>query len=185
MSQDDDVREQIDRLEAVKDFIIGFLEGAATPDPRTRALWEEDAREAFFDVVAAYDMLRTPGAEDKGKDRPASAMSFLEMARGSVKQVSSELRTYKTDVAADLISKLEEAFDGAWTAISASAGVPPKGQAPAGATRTVLKLGDDDYTLSCAACGKVAAVFRVEVHEALDDRREGDTLRGDYQVHPP
>jgi hypothetical protein len=166
MSQDDDgdagVREQIDKLEEVKDFIVGFLEGAATPDPRTKALWQDDAKEAFFDVAAAYDVLRSQSPRVEEKDRPASALAFLGMAKSRVNQVSSELKTYKTDVADDLVAKFEEAFRGASQAISSKAGVPTR-TTPALASQAVVKMGEDEYALLCSACGKVATVFRVEV----------------------
>ena len=154
-----EVREQIERLEAVKDFIIGFLEASPVRDAATREMWVEDAKEAFYDVVSAYDALRAGKGEKE--ERAASATSLLEMARSRVNQVSSELKAFNTDVAEDLCKRLIEAFEGASQAISLQAGAKrPPGGPP---SKAVDKLGEDSYVLLCSSCGKVAAVFRTDV----------------------
>ena len=157
-----DVREQLDRLEEVKDLITAFLEGAPVPDPATRAMWIGDAKDAFFEVVAAYDLLSSD-REGPEADRSSSSLAFLEMARSRVRQVSSELKTFKTDVAEDLIMRLENAFEGAAGAVSGRAKATSSGRGPSEEFTAVTKLGEDNFALRCACCGKVAAVFRVEV----------------------
>jgi hypothetical protein len=158
----DEVREHMDRLEAIKDFVIGFFEAASVPDPRTREMWVSDAKEAFLDVVAAYDML---ASNPKGErdDRASSALSFLEMASSRVKQVVSELKVLRSDAADDLAQKLEDAFDEASKAISAWTGASTTGPPPRATVPIIEKVGEDRYALHCSACGQVAATFGIEI----------------------
>ncbi len=156
------IRALIDKLEQVKDSIIGFFERAPIRDAATREMWTADAKEAFFDVVAAYDMLRS-GPEEPQAGRSGSVSALLEMAKSRVKQVSSELKTFKNRVADDLILRLEETFDAACNAISARAGTAPQDPATRKTWTTITKVGEGHYALNCSSCGQVAAVFRVEV----------------------
>jgi hypothetical protein len=159
-----DAREKVERLEEVKDYIVEFLERAPIRDAATRSMWIGDAKEAFSEVLAAYEML------------PSDAPAFLQMAKSRVKQVSSELRTFKTDVAEDLVSRLQEAFEDASEAISSRAGrplVPAPGSFP-----TVERTGEDHYTLRCSSCGQAAAVFRVEVPRLSTTGEEAIAFEG-------
>jgi len=158
------IREKIDKLEEVKDSILNFLEAAPIPDPATREMWTADAKEAFFQVVAAYDLLPS-GRGGQEVDYSPSARAFLEGAGSRVRQVTSELRAFKVAAADDLASRLQQAFDETSKAISAQLGSEPQGMTPIGPVQTITRLGDRHYELRCSSCGRAAAVFKVEVPE--------------------
>lgn len=154
----DEVRECIDRLEVIKDF-VEFFESAPIRDPATMGMWIGDAKEAFYEVVAAYNLLLGRGEGNDG----SNALAFLEMAKSRIRQVSSELKTFNNPVADDLIVKFEDAFEKAAKAISDLAGPAPRGQGLGEAGKAITRLTDNHYVLNCSVCGKPATVFRTEI----------------------
>lgn len=59
-----ETRERIQRLEQTKDEIVSYFLGPKAIDDPTKGMWVSDAKEAYYSVVAAYQMaLGTKSAE--------------------------------------------------------------------------------------------------------------------------
>ncbi len=152
-------REPIKRLEQAKDAIVAFFLVSKGLDDSTREMWVSDAKEAYFQVVAAYEMAL--GTRREQEDHIKASKGFLASARSRMEQCSSELRTIGDERAKELDSQLRMAFDESFNAISAEL-YPVSPSETAGApARTVERITDTEYDIHCSACGKVAAKFKV------------------------
>jgi hypothetical protein len=152
-------REPIKRLEQTKDAIVDFFLASKGLDDATRVMWVSDAKEAYFQVVAAYQM--AAGTSSDQEEHVRASKGFLASARSRMEQCSSELRAVGDEKAKELDSLLRAAFDESFSAISAELySVSPGTQADAPA-KVVERISDTEYALHCTECGKVAARFKV------------------------
>lgn len=166
--QDDDraqriwrIRDLIQTLEEVKDTIIKFLNSQETLDASTQRMWISDMKEAYYSIVAGWQML---DASAKGeKTYAVSSSHFLEAAKSRLGQCASELRSIDDKHALELESTLRRTFEACHTAIFTELAQYTE-QHPTGPPRTrVIKIGEHEYHLPCAVCGEIAVAFRFGV----------------------
>jgi hypothetical protein len=154
------IRNSIETLEQVKDRIVSFLQKQTDLDEATKGMWVGDAKEAYYSVVAAWQML---DAVTRGNEKAAgSSQNFLKAAQSRHKQVLSELGSFGDDSASDLASAFQEAFEACRSAMVAElkpfVSKDEQGQPP---SQPVMKINRQEYHMPCSVCGRKAVEFRV------------------------
>lgn len=157
------MRDSIQRLEEVKDRVVDYLNLQKGMDESTRRMWIIDVKDAYYNVVAAWQMLDAVG---RGKREYAdSCNNFLETAKMSLGLSASELRSFNEKNASGLESELKTSFDKCWNEISSE--VEPfleKKKTKKSATR-VIKINDEEYQLPCSVCSEISVVFKTGISE--------------------
>lgn len=152
------IRDRIEMLEALKDAIVAYWEAAPEPSE----MWIGDAKEGYFRVVAAWQLLE--GIRDGDARQVDAVAGMLEAARGSVRQSASELRAQSDDQAAKLHDRWTDAFEACaveMDAVLEALRGPRADHPPAG---RVVAVSGTCYFLLCTICGQPAVTFRVGEH---------------------
>jgi hypothetical protein len=158
------IRDSIEQLEAVKDEIAALF-------GEENSMWISDAKECYYNMVAAWEMLN--GSVREGKENYAtSCRTYLELARSRMEQVASELKTYETEGGLRLETALREVFEVCFKKVANALGehFPRKAGKP---EKAVVKLSEHEFLLPCAECGEVAASFAI----GKDGGGKKETLR--------
>jgi len=152
------IRDLIQTLEDIKDEIIAFLTKNAEVDDNTLNFWVIDVKEAYFCIVAAWEMLH--GISKDVKKYAPSAKAYLALGKSRLAQCTSELIVLGTEGNL-LSSKYTKVFEKCWNVINAELQglIPITAVKPP--TKRVIKVSDDEYNLCCSICGKVATSFRI------------------------
>jgi len=146
-----------DGLEKVKDRMIEFLNSRETIDASTQRIWIADVKEAYYNVVAGWQML---DAATKGEKKYAeSSQQFLEAAKRRVDQCISELRSIGGIPALELESTLHKTFTACYTAMVTELTPYLDEPQPNPPQSRVLKIDEKEYHLPCMVCGEIAVVF--------------------------
>ena len=110
------IRDYIQELEDVKDNIIDYLNPTKKMDDNPNNIWITDAKEFYYNTVAAWEMLR---AASEGKEKYLdNSKGYLYAAKSRLAQSISELKTFKDDKASILEKKALKAFEKCWDAFS-------------------------------------------------------------------
>lgn len=153
------IRNLIQTLEEVKDTIIKFLNSQETLNVPTQHMWISDVKEAYYNVVAGWQMLN---ATAKGeKTYAASSQQFLEAANSRVEQCISELRSIDDKHALELETKLQRAFNACHTAIVTELEPYIDPQDPNPPQKRIIKINESEYHLPCMICGEIAVIFEL------------------------
>ncbi len=159
------IRNNIQELENLKDEIAGYFETHPDMNADTRNIWIGDAKEAYYNIVAAWQMLDAcqKGNNAGVEDSALSANQFLNNALSGVNQVASELHGLNDADAKQLEAAWKKTFETCQRAIlwelkpflDTRKFVPP--------LSPVIKVSDQEYHLPCAVCGKVSIIIRTGV----------------------
>ncbi len=161
------IRDLIQTLEDTKDEIIAFLTDGAELDDTTQKFWVIDAKEAYFSIVAAWEMLH--GVSRGQSKYIPTTKAYLGIAKSRLAQCTSEL-TALSDEGAQLSSKYTSAFESCWNAINTELkGLMPE-ENPVPPSKKVVKVSDNEYDLLCSICGKVATWFWVGIPESSEKK---------------
>ena len=154
------IRDSIQKLEDIKDKIIDFLkDDAETYD----IAWITDAKEFYYNIVSAWEMLR---AASEGKEKYiATADAFLTNAKSRCAQSSSELRILGR-LGKIIDSRLQEVFTECWTAINTELDLLKPEDQPKPPAQRVIKESDTEYHLPCSVCGEIAVSFILGISES-------------------
>jgi len=152
------IRDSIQELENAKDATIALLEAPSGMDTAWRDMWIGDAKEAYYSVVAAWEMLK--GASEK-RERAGNARSLLDAARSRTAQWASELRSLGTDQARRLEAQLNAAFEKCYEQFSVELAPYEEKPEVKPPEHRIIRVSADHYELPCSVCGKISVVFRV------------------------
>jgi hypothetical protein len=144
------IRDSIAVLEKTRDDIIALF-------GKENSMWVGDAKETYYSVVAAWEMLNGSIREEK-QDYATSCRRYLDVARSRMEQVASELETYETGDGLRLEAALRKAVEVCSKKIgdALEKHFPRKAGKP---EKPVVKLSEREFLLPCAVCGEAAAVF--------------------------
>lgn len=170
------IRKLIQTLEEVQDTIIEFLNAQKTLDASTQRIWISDVKEAYYSVVAGWQML---DATAKGESKYAvSSQQFLETAKRRVDQCISELRSIDDEQALKLELALQRAFNACHAAIVTELEPYIEPQQTNPPRSRVIKIHENEYRLPCVVCGEIAVIFKLgEVLGESDVIYQGITHR--------
>lgn len=193
----DKLKEAIAGLEKVLAKIVEFYEGRKDLDAQTRLMWTGDAKEAFYAVVACWEMLYSAAGGPKDgparwsdpsvaeglrkmvgltKDYPSAARDYASYAKSSHAQAASELPFFKDEAATILAVEWKRAFDLCSSIISeelkkyAEPARPPPNR--------IVKVRDTEYQLQCSVCGKIAVRVMVKSDSLLTSGKPGLIYEG-------
>ncbi len=163
------IRDTISQLESVKDKILRYWESKIKMDASTRKMWADDAKEAYFTVVAAWEMLE--GAAQGSKENAESSKELLGSAKSALERCASELAGMKEGEALRLEAELRKAHEQCRAEIFSELlnFLEKKENAPP--AQKIIKAGEEEYHLTCAACGEIAAKFKVGVADILKETK--------------
>ncbi|MGY5879487.1 MAG: hypothetical protein RTV31_04505 [Candidatus Thorarchaeota archaeon] len=155
------IRDSIQKLEDLKDEIVTFLSNHLELKNSENNIWIDDAKGAYFNIVAAWQMLNscTRQKPEVQAEKAESSLGFLKIAKSHLGQSASELRALKDKEASRLGKLWKETFEKCYQSISEQLErflEVDEGEPPA---ETIVKVREGAYTLSCAVCGKVAVVI--------------------------
>jgi len=150
----------LEALEVLKDRIIAAFRASSDPEQNAINMWCGDARELYFSVLAARNLLQ--------KDPPdaAGASGLLAAASSHSQQVASELRTLGS-TGTELEEKLHEVFRACHDELSAQI---PKSPVPelTSPPERVIRISDEQYDLPCSVCGQSAVqIYRAGEKEKI------------------
>ena len=155
------IRDSIQELEDLKDEIVTFLSNHFELKNSESNIWIDDAKGAYFNIVAAWQMLNSCTRQEPEEQaaKTESSLGFLKIAKSHLGQSASELRALKEDEAYRLEKQWKDTFEKCHQSIleqlerylDSDVGQPP--------AETIVKVREGAYTLSCAVCGKVAVVI--------------------------
>ncbi len=179
------MRKRLQRLENAKDAVVELLESETQLDEDAKKTWVSGAKEVYYTTFAASQAL-TRGAPSP--ERAASSGQILGAARSRMERAASELKELKDERAVQLEAELRAAFEDCWQALCAVLPAPPAVQdinpsyrwsaffehpvelqpqpekeqlKPP--ERSVIKVNDRRYELSCSVCGETAAVWEIGI----------------------
>ena len=158
------IRGSIQKLEDLKDQIIQLFETDSGLDRSSISMWVSDAKEVYYGMVAAWEMLT--GSKTVDPKYAASCRTCLEMAQSRMLQTASELKSIGNVKAMDLEQKLRETFDVCYEAIKSQLPEDPvHKQAPP--EKFADKISEAEYRLLCSLCGSPAARFGVGIPQYM------------------
>ncbi len=159
------IRGDIQKLEDLKDQIVAYFDTHPDVDTSTRKLWIGDAKEAYYNVVAAWQMLDACQQEDHAgvEDPAASANQFLNNALSGVNQAASELRYLKDADGNRFLTEWTKVFATCQQAILRELAPFQAKQEVVPPPVPVIKVSDQEYHLPCSVCGKVSVVIKIGV----------------------
>ncbi len=159
------IRDDIQKLEDLKDQVIAYFDTHPDMDLGTRKLWIGDVKEAYYKVVAAWQMLDAchRGELAEGKDPAISTKQFLSGALSSVNQSASELRCLKDAEGLRLEGEWKKAFATCQQAILRELNQFLGKQEVVPPVSPIIKVSDQEYHLPCFVCGKVSVVIKIGV----------------------
>ena len=168
------IRDIIQDLEVIKDEIIKFLQNLEDLDENMKEVWISDAKEFYYNTVAAWEMLKT--ASEGNEKRLDSSKGFLYAAQSRLAQSTSELETFKDSFASELISKAQNAFNKCWDAFTLEFEklIPIKDKKEP--ILRVIKVSNSEYSLPCSVCGETAVIFKLGYGRL--DKEESLVFRG-------
>lgn len=156
------IRDVIQKLEDIKDEIIGYFENSPDAD----SVWISDTKEAYFSIVASWQMLDAclnAGEEEKAENA-FSSRNFLDIARSHLGQSASELRALGEKKALELEERWIETHDMCRELISSELEqFIQKESTPL--DKRVIKISDSEYHLPCAICGEIAVKIDTGIYE--------------------
>ncbi|MHA2399278.1 MAG: hypothetical protein ACXADU_10380 [Promethearchaeota archaeon] len=155
-----DIRVYIQPLEDIKDSIINYLENLKELDKSTRSIWISDVKGFYYNVVSAWEMLRTT-TEDLKVESLEKSKLFLYNAKSLLTKIVSQLNIFESRESSKLIKNAEVVFKGCWDAfwIVYRKLLPENELKPS--SERIIKVSDLEYHLPCSVCGKVAVVFKI------------------------
>jgi hypothetical protein len=153
------VREEIEKAEAAKDRIVTLFEKVYEDDDGKRKIQIGDAKDAYYSLVAAWEMLK---AVSEGKhDYANSCRGFLFGGRDKLGQTLSELDVIKDEEAKALHSKFGLAGERALNAMEDLLKEMLPAEEVKAPTKRVLVKGPEEIELLCQVCGKVSMAFKI------------------------
>lgn len=163
------IRNTIQQVEEVKDKILRYWESQKKLDASTRNLWESDAKDAYFTVVAAWEMLE--GAAQGSKENAESGKELLSSAKSALERCASELAGMKEGEALRLEAELRKAheqcraeiFSELLNFLEKKESIPP--------SQKIIKISGEEVRLLCGACGDIAAKFKVGIADILKETK--------------
>ena len=155
------IREFIKKLEDIIDEIIDHLNSLKKLDGSTKNIWTADVKEFFYNIVNAWEMLRTGAAGESKLKNIANSKSYLYAARNRLSLIISELKIFDSQKSSTLIERAEKAFKECWDAywIVFNKLLPDKKIVKP--IETVIKVSDLEYHLPCSVCGKIDVEFKI------------------------
>lgn len=169
------IRDYIQELEDVKDEIIGFLNSDDDDiDNATENVWISDAKEFYFSVVTAWEMLHftVRGMKNHLND----SKGFLYRAKSRLAQSISELKTFDERKISKLITKANAAFEKCWNAFQREYKLMEPDINVMKPVPRVIKKSNHEYQLPCSICGEIAVDYRIGVGQF--DKAEKLLYRG-------
>lgn len=151
------IRDEIQKLEDVKDKIIDFLN---TTEESIDGAWINDVKEVYYSIVSAWELLK--GIADARTQYDDSARAYLELAKSRLEQTASELKILGED-GSQLESELRETFEVCWKQISTELENLVEKEEFKAPTQRVIKYSDEEYHLPCSVCGRIEAGFKIGV----------------------
>ncbi len=181
------IRNDIQKLEELKDQIVAYLDTHPDLDASMRKFWIGDAKEAYYNVVAAWQMLDACQQEDHAgvEDPASSAKRFLNSALSGVNQAASELRYFKDADGKRFEAEWKQTFETCQQAILRELLPFLDKQAVIAPTTRIIKVSDQEYHLPCSVCGKVSVIIHIGVPVYSKDLRlvyEGITHSTGYDL---
>jgi len=168
------IRENIQKLEGLKDEIISHLDSFKKLDNSTKNLWISDIKEFYYNIVSAWELLRT---NIKGESKHIEdSKSFLYGARNHLSKIISELKIFQNEESSRLIKKVEKDFKECWDSfwiVFISSSTEREMVKP---TERVIKVSDLEYHLPCSVCGKIVVEFKIGYGRF--DKNESLVFRG-------
>ena len=191
------LKEAVAGLEKVLLKILDFYEGRPELEAGTRKMWSGDAKEAFYTVVACWEMLnKAAGEPEEGlgrwsepgiaeglrkiagewKDFPSAARYFASYSRSCHAQSASELSYFKDEVATVLEVEWKKAYESCAGIMAeelvkyAEPGSPPP--------KRIIKVSDTEYHLPCSVCGKIAVRVSIKSDKLLTSGKPGLIYEG-------
>jgi len=168
------IRDYIQELEDAKDEIIDYLNPTKKMDDNPNNIWITDAKEFYYNTVAAWEMLR---AASEGKEKYLdNSKGYLYAAKSRLAQSISDFKTFKDDNASILEEKALKAFEKCWKAFSSEFEIlTPKIEIKT-PFETIIKVSDLEYHLPCSICGDISVIFKIGYGRF--DKKESLVFRG-------
>ncbi len=140
------IRDLLDRLERAKDRIVEYWE-KSSGDPAARKIFLSDSKEAFYQAVAAYQLLDS--------EHVSASRGYLEGAKSSALQSASSVDE------GELRTEFLAAFDACYAAIDAELDrlAPPPG--PTDWVDPARHPSEKSCILSCSVCNDPAAKWEI------------------------
>ncbi len=181
------IRDDIQKLEDLKDQIVAYFDTHPDLDESTRKLWIGDVKEAYNNVVAAWQMLDACQQADKDRveDPATSAQQFLSSALHGINQAASELRRLKEYDGNRFLTEWTKAFERCQQAILRELVPFQAKQEIVPPPVPVIKVSDQEYHLPCSVCGKISVKIHIGVPIYSKDLRlvyEGITHYTGYDL---
>jgi hypothetical protein len=149
------IDEPLAALQAVRDRVIAAIEVRTDLDAVTRASWCDDAKNLYFTLIAARDLLRGDQLEPKTIDH---IRMLLGVAFSQAGQLGSELQALG-DGGRTLEHELKSAVDSCRNAICSSLpsdGIISTDRSPSRA----IERSPENWILPCSQCGATAVVIK-------------------------
>ena len=168
------IRDFIQDLEDIKDKIIKYLRIQGDLDENAENVWISDAKEFYYNVVGAWEMLR---ATAEGKEKYLdSSKGYLYAGKSRLAQSISELKTFKDNRADKLSLKAEKAFNKCWEAFNSEYAVLTPEKEIEKPIQRVIKVSDIEYHLPCSVCGEISVDFTIG--KGRFDKKESLVFKG-------
>ncbi len=135
------------------------------------SIWIRDARDLYFFVVSAWDLLKTLLSSSQHEDivgQTERTYQFIELAKDKYAQVQSELETFLAPDAERLTMELKEVFSQLLSELSESLLPFLEKLHHTSIEDTIEKMSPTSYLLHCAVCGAVAVSFEANLREDDD-----------------
>lgn len=168
------IRDFIQDLENIKDEIIEYLRSEGNLDENAENVWISDAKEFYYNVVGAWEMLRAT-AEGKVKYLDDSK-GFLFAGKSRLAQSISELKTFNDEEAEKLIAKAEKAFNKCWEGFNSEFAILTPAKEIREPIPRVIEVSDMEYHLPCSVCGEISVDFTIG--KGRFDKEESLVFRG-------
>ncbi|MFX0039551.1 MAG: hypothetical protein ACFFCY_09365 [Promethearchaeota archaeon] len=169
-----EIRVSIQKLEDIKDEIIQHLSLLKKLDDSTRSIWVSDVKEFYYNIVSAWEMLRSSSNLEFKEIQKSK--NFLYVARNQLSKIISELNIFQNNFSIKLIEEVENAFNECWEAffhMFKSVEIEMLAPKP---SEMVITVSDLEYHLPCAVCGKIAVEFKIGYGRF--DEKEALVFRG-------
>lgn len=163
------IRNTIQQVEDVKDKILRYWETRKKLDASTRNMWESDAKDAYFTVVASWEMLE--GAAQGSKENAESSKELLSRAKSALERCASELAGMKEGEALRLEAELRKAHEQCRAEIFSQLLNYLNKKETVPLSQKTVKISGEEVHLLCGACGDIAAKFKVGMADILKETK--------------
>jgi len=152
------IREFNDELEVIKDKIIKFYEIQQNLGDSTKKLWISDIKECYYSIISVWELIWGYNGE---KDYLESSKQYFYRTQSFCSQSKSELNTFKTEEATDLLSHLNITFDKCFKAYREILNILIPQKVTIKPIKKVIKVSNTEYQILCSICGELAVCFKI------------------------